>query len=99
MGWVHGVKLYHEIVMPPVPLVSNSSNNIYNGLFSHPMTAPIIALVEKLLNAASARLWMHETDGHLANEKLINWRVLQEKRGEPSCSMQKHTVKSYCILY
>ena len=63
------------------------------------MTAPIIALVEKLLNAASARLWMHETDGHLANEKLINWRVLQEKRGEPSCSMQKHTVKSYCILY
>ena len=84
MGWVNGVKLYHEIVMPPVPLVSNSSNNIYNGLFSHPMTARIIALVQQLLLGASTRLWMHETDGHLANEKLINWRVLKEKGGEQS---------------
>ena len=78
IGWKDGVKIYHEMVMPPVPLVSNSSNNIWNGVFRHPLLTPITSLVFRMLSACSLRLCVFETDGHLANEKLTSFQVAKE---------------------
>ena len=78
IGWKEGVKIYHEMVMPPVPLVSNSCNNIWNGIFRHPLLSPITSLVFRLMLACNLRLCTFESDGHLANEKLTSFQVMKE---------------------
>ena len=70
VGWVTGLKLYHEFVMPPLPLASNSSSSLWLALFKHPLTGPVLGLAEDVLRASKLSTWIHETDGHLANEKL-----------------------------
>ena len=78
VGFRDGIKLYHELVMPPVPLAANSAGHIERGLFAHPLTQPMMAFTLRILRASSRRCFIHEMDGHLANEKLVLWRQLQE---------------------
>lgn len=70
VGWVNGIKLYHEFIMPPIPLSSNSASSLYNGLFARPLLVPLLGRVDAILKASKLSTWIHETDGHLANEKL-----------------------------
>ncbi|CAE7670376.1 unnamed protein product [Symbiodinium sp. CCMP2592] len=39
-------------------------------MFRHPLTQPIMELIEQIMKVSSVSCWLHETDGHLANEKL-----------------------------
>lgn len=78
IGWTHGVKIYHEMVMPPVPLISNACSHIFNGIFRHSLVAPITSLVWRLLAACDLRVCVFETDGHLANEKLASFQIVKE---------------------
>ena len=70
VGWRTGLKLYKEFIMPPLPLSSNSSSNLFCAMFRHPLTQPIMELLEQIVKVSSVSCWLHETDGHLANEKL-----------------------------
>ncbi|CAE7188657.1 unnamed protein product [Symbiodinium sp. CCMP2456] len=66
-----GVKLYREVVFPPLPLSTNSAESIFNGLFQHPLSKPLIELTQEILAASRRSITAFETDGHLANEKLF----------------------------
>ena len=55
VGWIGGMKMYKEFIMPPLPLASNSSAHVYNGLFRHCLTAPLLNLVRRLCLAAKVR--------------------------------------------
>ena len=59
-GSVCGHKFYHEVVMPPIPLPSNAARHIYNGLWHHPLTAPIFKYLQRILLASHKRCIVHE---------------------------------------
>lgn len=78
-GWLGGIKLHHEFVLPPLPLSSNSSSSLHCALFNHPLTGPVMKLVGEILQASQWSAWIHETDGHLANEKL-HYHLYRQRR-------------------
>ncbi|CAE7263478.1 unnamed protein product [Symbiodinium sp. KB8] len=76
-----GVKLYREVVFPPLPLSTNSAESIFNGLFQHPLSKPLFELTQEILAASRRSITAFETDGHLANEKLY-FHLLNESKQE-----------------
>ena len=56
----NGPKIYREMVLPPVPLPSNSSAEIYLGLRKHPLSRGLIDYVQDILLAARHRIMLHE---------------------------------------
>lgn len=89
VGWVNGIKFYHEFVLPPLPLSSNSASSLWNALFNHPLTKPLTSLVNQILLASKLSAWIHETDGHLANEKL-HFHLYQQRLEAGVSSAQSH---------
>ena len=79
VGYVAGMKLHREVVMPPIPLPSNSATCILQGLQNLPMASPILGFVDEILKTAARTVWLHETDGHLANEK-VHYHLLSERQ-------------------
>ena len=78
LGWVAGPKVYHEVVMPPIPLATNAAKHLYCGLHLHPLLKPIQELRQQLALSARLRAHIHEVDGHLANQKLHYFKYGQE---------------------
>ena len=71
LAWsVAGTAFHAEVLLPPVPLISNKAEHIFAGLTKHPLTAPIVAQVERILRAAKVSARISETDGHPANDRL-----------------------------
>ena len=68
------LKMYRELVLPPLALSTNAASSIHAALFRHPFTKPLLDLVHDIVMSAAIRGWMHEGDGHLANEKLHVFR-------------------------
>lgn len=79
-GWTTGLKLYHEFIVPPLPLSSNSASSLCNALFNHPFTKGLTTFVAEILNVSRWSAWVHETDAHLANEKL-HYHLYQQRLG------------------
>ena len=78
VGWVVNVKLYHEAILPPMPLVSNAAKHVYNGLYHHPFTARLLHLCGRICRVAKHQAFYHDADGHLGTEKLHAHRLNQE---------------------
>ncbi len=78
-GWCAGPKMYHEFLMPPIPLLSNSSAAIYHGLYLHPLLRPLMEMIDSMLKSARLRCMLREADGALGNEKLHYHLYAQEK--------------------
>ncbi|CAJ1420891.1 unnamed protein product [Effrenium voratum] len=98
LGWINGVKLYREFVTPPVPLTSNSSDNVHAGLFCHPFTKCLLDAVRSILLAARKRAIVHEVDGHLANERLHFHRYALEKERRASSPSEAKPVLTDIML-
>ena len=58
-------------VCPPLPMVSNGSQHIYNAIFGHPLMAEIHKFRETLQRVAPVYMEFSEGDGHPANERLF----------------------------
>lgn len=99
IGWMNGVKLYREFVIPPLPLSSNSASSLKNALFNHPLTESVLQFVSEILEASKLSAWIHETDGHLANEKLhfeLYHKRLQESETRKPNSLPCLTEQVLC---
>lgn len=72
LTWSWGERVYNiELIMPPVPLASNSADCILDGLRCHPLTRGLWEMRRKILDSATvAAVEVHECDGHPANERL-----------------------------
>ncbi len=77
-GWSAGTKLFHEFITPPIPLAGNACKQLYNGLHHHPLVRPLHKARHELLALSKLRIALHESDGHLANEKLHYFLYSQE---------------------
>ena len=60
IAFTNGVKLFREMILPPVPLATNSSAAIYLGLRKHPLTRALMDYVDKILQAADHSILLHE---------------------------------------
>ena len=70
-GACQGRAHHCELVCPPVPLAGTGAEHIFAGLFNHPLTKPVHGYVRnKVLPLAPLSAEIHETDGHLANDRL-----------------------------
>ena len=78
-GGLKNFKVYREVVFPPVPLASNSASAIAS-LFRHPLAQPLMDVVLDILQKSKRRSFVHEADGHLANEKFHFWRYAKMRQ-------------------
>jgi hypothetical protein len=78
IGWRDRPFLCFDLVVPPVPLASNTAEHIHAGLFQHPATKPIYDAVRELRRTAERRIQSHEVDGATPNDRLHAHVTTQE---------------------
>lgn len=70
LGWRDRPFYCFDLVIPAVPLASNSAENIFAGLYRHPATKRLSQSVRDLLLTAERRIQSHEVDGATGNDRL-----------------------------
>ena len=83
-GWVRGIKVARELILPPVPLSTNAAHNIYQGLYGHALTKPIMDALDSILSHCRLTCRLNESDAHLANEKLHRFQYFQRMGSQES---------------
>ncbi|CAE7235350.1 unnamed protein product, partial [Symbiodinium necroappetens] len=73
----HMVKL--PLVLPPLLVLSPSSQQLQWAIANHPGLCAVKKLVETILTSAKERLAIQETDSASANERLLFWRLPKYK--------------------
>ena len=60
-----------DLVVPAVVLLSNSSENLFAGMFLHTATRPLAEKIAILLTLATLSIFLCEADGATGNDKLF----------------------------
>ena len=77
-----GIKMYRELVFPPLPLATNNAASIHAGLYEHPLSEPLLRFTHEILAVSRIAAFTFESDGHLANEKLFYHRRNEARQQE-----------------
>ena len=68
--WSSGASWQMRIVMPTIPLMSSSADQVYYGLRYHPSFYSLNEMLRMIGSTASFRCCLHEVDGAYANVRL-----------------------------
>ena len=76
------------LVVPPVVVLGTSADQLWYGLWYHPLTRPIMSAISMLASLSKRSMSVVVTDDASANAKLDSfWRQLCEQVGEFHCRL------------
>ena len=70
VSWTSGTSFSMRVVMPVVPLMASSADQVYYALKHHPSYYAISEMVRMISGTASKRCALHEVDGAYSNLRL-----------------------------
>lgn len=71
---------FFHCVVPPLPLPSNSAQNISSALMSHPLMQAIMDFRKFLISKVDNYVSIRESDAHAANDRYHAWKHCQDAR-------------------
>jgi len=96
ISWQRGrPMLCLDIVMPCVPLPTNSSANIYAATFRHPSLKGIHETVKELLALAEFAFLTNEADGALGNDRYHAWVKQDDRVTAPETMVEYHPCSNH----
>ena len=83
VSWPSGGQWQMRVVMPTIPLMSSSADQIYYGLRYHPSFYALNQILKLIGTTAQIRCNLHEVDGAYSNVRLHH-HLLSQPRFDPS---------------
>lgn len=80
-GHLNVLSITHNEVLPPVLLVSDSSENLFYGMVNHPFFESTNRILDSIRACGKQHVTLFELDGATGNERLYNYFLTVQKPG------------------